>query len=72
MPYREAVVLHKVLTELHIGMLFLSFVAGMTAAIVRQKPHLQSLARALDGTFITGAICGTVFLLLSAATGLLA
>jgi len=72
LSYEKAVILHKVLTELHVGMLFLASIAAVAASWSWSRSRRQGIAWIADGTFIGAAICGTVFLVLSAITGFLA
>jgi hypothetical protein len=72
LSYEKAVILHKVLTELHIGMLFLATIAAVAAVFSWRRLRRQGIAQISDGTFIGATICGTVFLVLSAVTGFLA
>lgn len=72
MSYEKAIVLHKVLTELHIGTLFLATIAAFAAVFSWSRSRWQGIARIADGTFIGATVCGTLFLVLSAITGFLA
>jgi hypothetical protein len=72
LSYEKAIILHKVLTELHIGMLFLATIAAVAAVFSWGRARRQGIARISDGTFIGATVCGTLFLVLSALTGFVA
>ena len=72
MPYEEAVILHKVLTELHTGMLFLAFLAAAIAFACGRSWRHHVLTKGADATFVGAAVSGVAFLVLSAVSGLMA
>jgi hypothetical protein len=72
LPYESAIVLHKLLTELHIGMLSLAAMAALAALCFSRRARGARIAQSCDGAFVAAGTGGTIFLLLSAVTGFLA
>jgi hypothetical protein len=70
LSYEEAVIFHKVLTELNIGMLFLAAMAAVGVFFAAATSRWTDFARAADHTCFAAACAGVFFLILSALTGL--